>query len=150
MTEHLTDQPREACGLVGIYAPNEDVSRMAFFGLFALQHRGQEAAGIAVSDAHALSIHKNIGLINHVFNSQIMAGLKGTFAIGHTRYSTTGSSTIRNVQPFLIETVNGPLALAHNGNLVNSADLRKELLENGTFPFFATASQAEQTNAQAA
>jgi amidophosphoribosyltransferase len=104
---------------------------MAFFGLFALQHRGQEAAGIAVADGQIISMHKDIGLVFQIFRPQTLDGLKGHYAIGHTRYSTTGSSSLRNAQPFLIETMHGPLALAHNGNLVNSAELRQNLLNEG-------------------
>ncbi len=125
------DHPREACGVIGVYAPHEDAARMAFFGLFALQHRGQEAAGIAVADGSLLSLHKDTGLVNSVFNPQNIAELKGQWAIGHTRYSTTGSSILRNVQPFMIETMHGPVALAHNGNLVNSLALRDELMHQG-------------------
>ena len=123
------DHPHEECGVIGVFAPNEDVARMAFFGLFALQHRGQEAAGIAVSDGQAMSIYKNVGLISQVFGPHTLDGLKGHYAIGHTRYSTTGSSLARNVQPFMIETMHGPLALGHNGNLVNSVELRQRLLD---------------------
>jgi amidophosphoribosyltransferase len=130
--ELLTDDhPKEECGVMGIFAPNEDVARMAFFGLFALQHRGQEAAGIAVADGQTMSIYKNVGLISQVFGPNTLDGLKGHYAIGHTRYSTTGSSLVRNVQPFMIETMHGPLALGHNGNLVNSGILRQKLLEEG-------------------
>ncbi len=127
----MEEGPREECGVIGIFAPNEDVARMAFFGLFALQHRGQEAAGIAVSDGQAMSIYKNVGLISQVFGPHTLDGLKGHYAIGHTRYSTTGSSLVRNVQPFMIETMHGPLALGHNGNLVNSVELRQRLLGDG-------------------
>jgi amidophosphoribosyltransferase len=125
------DHPHEECGVIGIFAPNEDVARMAFFGLYALQHRGQEAAGIAVADGQMISMHKSVGLVSQVFTSSTMTELKGHYAIGHTRYSTTGSSLLRNAQPFMIETIHGPLALAHNGNLVNSVELRNELMEHG-------------------
>ena len=125
------DHPREECGVVGIFAPHEDVARMTYFGLYALQHRGQEAAGIAVADGQAMSLHKGVGLVSQVFTPSVMAELKGDYAIGHTRYSTTGSSSPRNAQPFMIETIHGPLALAHNGNLVNSAELREELMRQG-------------------
>ncbi|MEW6284448.1 MAG: class II glutamine amidotransferase, partial [Candidatus Eremiobacterota bacterium] len=125
------DRPREECGVLGLYSPDGDVARMAFFGLFALQHRGQEAAGIAVSDGTSVRIHKGLGLVSHVFDEQSLAPLTGDFAIGHTRYSTTGSHSLRNAQPFLIETLHGPVAVAHNGNLVNAASLRQELLSNG-------------------
>ena len=125
------DHPKEECGVIGIFAPNEAVARMAFFGLYALQHRGQEAAGIAVADGRTMSIHKGVGMVSQVFTSSAMANLTGHYAIGHTRYSTTGSSSERNAQPFMIETMHGPLALAHNGNLVNSAELRDELMKQG-------------------
>jgi amidophosphoribosyltransferase len=125
------DHPQEECGVIGIFAPNEDVARMAFFGLFALQHRGQEAAGIAVSNGASIQMHKDIGLVSQVFTPSHLAPLRGDLAIGHNRYSTTGSSSIRNAQPFLIETRFGSVAVAHNGNLVNTAELRQELLENG-------------------
>ena len=125
------DRPHEECGVIGVFAPNEDVARMTFFGLYALQHRGQEAAGIAVADGQAISMYKGVGLVSQVFTATTMAELKGHYAIGHTRYSTTGSSLLRNAQPFMIETIHGPLALAHNGNLVNSAELRNELMEYG-------------------
>jgi len=125
------DHPRHECGVIGIFAPNEDVARMAFFGLYALQHRGQEAAGIAVSDGQSIRLHKDVGLVAQVFTPQNLAPLQGHFAIGHTRYSTTGSSHARNAQPFVIDTRHGPVAVAHNGNLVNAAELRAELLERG-------------------
>jgi amidophosphoribosyltransferase len=125
------DKPQHECGVIGIYAPSEDVARMAFFGLYALQHRGQEAAGIAVSDGASIRMHKDIGLVAQVFAPHNLAPLAGHFAIGHTRYSTTGSSSIRNAQPFLIETMHGPVALAHNGNLINTAELRRALLQRG-------------------
>jgi amidophosphoribosyltransferase len=125
------ESPREECGVIGIFAPHEDVARMAYFGLYALQHRGQEAAGIAVSDGNSVKLHKDIGLVSQVFNAQNLSLLQGHYAIGHTRYSTTGSSSLRNAQPFLIETLYGPIAVAHNGNLVNSVDLRNELLQHG-------------------
>jgi amidophosphoribosyltransferase len=127
----LDDNPHEECGIIGVYAPNEDVASMAFYGLYALQHRGQEAAGIAVSDGEGVRLHKDIGLVGQVFNAQNLAPLHGHYAIGHTRYSTTGSSAARNAQPFLIETQHGPLGVAHNGNLVNAGELRRELLERG-------------------
>ncbi|MBN1305324.1 MAG: amidophosphoribosyltransferase [Anaerolineales bacterium] len=125
------DRPREECGIIGIYAPEEEVARMTYFGLFALQHRGQEAAGIAVSDGNTVHLHKDVGLVNQIFTPEILSGLSGRFAIGHTRYSTTGSPVARNAQPFLIETMYGPVALAHNGNLVNSVQLRQDLLQEG-------------------
>ncbi len=128
---NFDESPKEECGVIGIFAPNEDVARMTFFGLYALQHRGQEAAGMAVADGQTMSMHKGLGFVSHVFTPNVMADLQGHYAIGHTRYSTTGSSSLRNAQPFMIETIHGPLALAHNGNLVNSAELRHELMQQG-------------------
>ena len=130
-SNQFDESPKEECGVIGIFAPNEDVARMTFFGLYALQHRGQEAAGMAVADGQAMSMHKGVGFVSHVFTPAAMADMNGHYAIGHTRYSTTGSSSLRNAQPFMIETIHGPLALAHNGNLVNSAELRNELMEQG-------------------
>ena len=125
------EHPQEECGVLGIYAPREDVARMAFFGLYALQHRGQEAAGIAVADGRGIHMHKDSGLVSQVFSPERIASLKGDFALGHVRYSTTGSSALSNAQPFLIETQYGPIAVAHNGNLVNAAELRAGMLRNG-------------------
>jgi amidophosphoribosyltransferase len=126
-----SDSPHDECGIIGVFAPHEEVARMTFFGLFALQHRGQEAAGIAVSDGHTVRLHKDVGLVAQVFTPHNLAPLTGHFAIGHTRYSTTGSSSARNAQPFLIETQHGPLAIAHNGNITNAGELRQELLHHG-------------------
>ncbi|NOZ28302.1 MAG: amidophosphoribosyltransferase [Chloroflexi bacterium] len=125
------DRPREACGVFGIYAPGVDVARIAFFALYALQHRGQESAGIATSDGRAAYIHKGMGLVSQVFHEENLRPLKGHLAIGHNRYSTTGSCHIRNAQPYLIETMHGPLGVGHNGNLTNAATLRRKLLERG-------------------
>ena len=104
---------------------------MTFFGLYALQHRGQEAAGLAVSNGISLRLHKDIGLVSQVFTPAVLDKMQGDFAIGHTRYSTTGSSSAQNAQPFLIDTQHGPLALAHNGNLLNAAELRRQLMQQG-------------------
>lgn len=131
MNDIQYDHPSESCGVIGIYAVDEDAARMAFYGLFALQHRGQEAAGIAVADGSNISLYKNVGLVSQVFRQSDLDDLEGHLAIGHTRYSTTGSSCVRNAQPFFLDTINGQLALAHNGNLVNSSSLRKELLLQG-------------------
>ncbi len=125
------DSPREQCGVVGVYAADREAARITFFGLFALQHRGQEAAGIVSYDGLFAHVHKGEGLVGSVFNEDILATLKGGAAIGHTRYSTTGGSTLRNAQPQVIETIDGPLAVAHNGNLVNAPQLRRQLLERG-------------------
>ena len=125
------DRPKEECGVLAIASPSDDVARSAFFGLYALQHRGQEAAGIAVSDGRAVRIHKGQGLVNQVFQPGTLDPLVGSLAIGHTRYSTTGSNSERNVQPYVVETIHGPLGVAHNGNLVNADRLRTKLLERG-------------------
>ncbi|MEY3506130.1 MAG: amidophosphoribosyltransferase, partial [Actinomycetota bacterium] len=127
----LSDRLHEECGVMGVSSPSEDVAQLVFFGLFALQHRGQEAAGIAISDGSQARIHKADGLVTHVFTPANLAPLRGSNGIGHTRYSTTGGSGARNAQPFLVETVHGPLAVAHNGNLVNAHELRSELLAKG-------------------
>jgi amidophosphoribosyltransferase len=120
--------PREECGVFGIYAPGEDVATLTFYGLYALQHRGQESAGIAVSDGDRILVHKDMGLVNQVFTPNGLAAMNGHLAIGHTRYSTTGSSTWRNAQPQYREgPTGGGLALGHNGNLVNTADLARRL-----------------------
>ena len=127
-----SDDPREECGVIGVSTPSGDgIAQLAFFGLFALQHRGQEAAGIAVSDGQRIRLHKDAGLVSNVFTAETMRQLTGYNAIGHTRYSTTGSSATKNVQPFLVETMHGPLAVAHNGNIVNAPELRDELLQRG-------------------
>jgi len=126
------DTPHDECGVLGLSTPHgEGVAQLAFFGLFALQHRGQEAAGIAVSDGKRTRLHKEAGLVANVFTPEALAPLTGYHAIGHTRYSTTGSNAERNIQPFLVETMHGPLSVAHNGNLVNASALRDELLQKG-------------------
>lgn len=125
------DRPKEECGIFGIYAPGEEVSRITFFGLFALQHRGQESAGIAVSDGQTIRLHKEMGLVTQVFNEESIRTLQGMSAIGHTRYSTTGSSVLCNAQPLVGFSRCGPIAVAHNGNLVNTAELRAQLEEEG-------------------
>ncbi|OLP15749.1 amidophosphoribosyltransferase [Leptolyngbya sp. 'hensonii'] len=127
--DQQVDKPEEACGVFGVYAPEEDVAKLTYFGLYALQHRGQESAGIATFAGDEISLHKEMGLVSQVFNESVLAKLKGTIAIGHTRYSTTGSSRVVNAQPAVVSTRLGSLALAHNGNLVNAAKLREELLE---------------------
>ncbi|HBB30455.1 MAG TPA: amidophosphoribosyltransferase [Cyanobacteria bacterium UBA8803] len=123
----LPDKPEEACGVFGIYAPEENVAKLTYFGLFALQHRGQESAGIATFQGQQVYLHKNMGLVSQVFNEEILAQLPGKIAVGHTRYSTTGSSHVVNAQPAVVKTRLGSLALAHNGNLVNTAQLREDL-----------------------
>ncbi len=125
------DRPREACGVFGVFAPGREAAHLAFLALCALQHRGQESAGIATSDGEAAYLHKGMGLASQVFDAGILRQLRGPMAIGHTRYSTAGASHLRNAQPFLIETLHGPLGVAHNGNLVHAQRLRRRLLERG-------------------
>jgi amidophosphoribosyltransferase len=124
-----SDKPEEACGVFGIYAPDENAAKLAYFGLYALQHRGQESAGIATFEGDKVRVHKNMGLVSQVFNETILDRLPGSLAVGHNRYSTTGSSRVSNAQPAVVDTRLGTLALAHNGNLVNTAQLREELLD---------------------
>ena len=128
---HGDDRPHEECGIFGIYAPGVDVARRTFFGIFALQHRGQESAGIAVSDFERIRCHNDMGLVAQIFNERVLEDLGGHIAVGHNRYSTTGSSKACNTQPILFHSSDGPTALAHNGNLVNSFALYEKLRENG-------------------
>jgi len=117
------ESPKEECGLFGVWAPGEDVSRLTYFGLFAQQHRGQESAGMAVSDGQNLLVYKELGLVSQVFNEATLRTLQGDLGIGHTRYSTTGSTTWENAQPAFKTDGERSLALGHNGNLVNMAEL---------------------------
>jgi amidophosphoribosyltransferase len=124
--------PQDACGVFGVWSPGEDVAKLTYFGLYALQHRGQEAAGIAVSDGSGVVVYKDLGLVAQVFDEPTLASLRGHLAIGHTRYSTTGGSTWENSQPTIQATPAGStIALAHNGNLVNTADLARKVAEFG-------------------
>ncbi len=125
------DHPKEECGVLGIHSPGREAARLAFFGLFALQHRGQESAGIAVSDGGLVRMHKDMGLVSQVFNEEILAGLPGDSAIGHNRYSTTGASVLRNAQPIYCQSLVGDIAVAHNGNLINTVELRREMEAEG-------------------
>ena len=126
--------PQDACGVFGVWAPGEEVAKLSFYGLYALQHRGTESAGIATSDGERILIFKDMGLVSQVFTEGDLATLKGNLAIGHCRYSTTGSSTWVNAQPTLRPTKYGTLALAHNGNLTNTGDLAElvQKLEGST------------------
>jgi len=125
------DKPKEECGVFGIYAPDQEVARLTYYGLYALQHRGQESAGIAVSNGNSIALHKGMGLVSEVFSDCIVESLKGKMAIGHVRYSTTGSSLVANAQPLVVHYQKGMMALAHNGNLTNAIELREELGKNG-------------------
>jgi amidophosphoribosyltransferase len=131
----------ESCGVFGVYAPNEDVARITFYGLFALQHRGQESAGIASANERRLYLRTGMGLVSQVFDEEDLSYLPGHMAIGHTRYSTTGSSLAANAQPIIIEGPLGQFALGHNGNIVNADVLRSDLEEQGTD--FSTGTDSE-------
>jgi amidophosphoribosyltransferase len=117
------ESPKEECGLFGVWAPGDDVARLTYFGLFAQQHRGQESAGIAVSDSHNILVYKDLGLVSQVFNEATLTTLHGDLAVGHTRYSTTGSNTWENAQPVFKTDGIHSVALGHNGNLVNTTEL---------------------------
>lgn len=121
--------PQDACGVFGVWAPGEEVAKLTYFGLYALQHRGQESAGIAVSDGSHIVVYKDMGLVSQVFTEASLESLHGHVAIGHARYSTTGSSVWENAQPTFRPTATGNLALGHNGNLTNTADLSDRLSE---------------------
>ena len=123
----VNDQPREECGVFGVWAPGEEVSKLTYFGLYALQHRGQEAAGISVSDGSQIVVFKDLGLVSQVFDEQVLVSLRGHIAVGHCRYSTTGSTTWENAQPtFRTTRAGGGVSLGHNGNLVNTAELLEQ------------------------
>jgi amidophosphoribosyltransferase len=125
------EYPSHECGVCGVFN-HEDSSKLTYFGLYALQHRGQESAGIVSSDGTTVKIYKNMGLVPEVFSEEILQGLQGCHSIGHVRYSTTGASNITNAQPFMVTHKGTTLAVAHNGNLVNSIALRNKLEEQGS------------------
>jgi len=135
-----SDEPREHCGLFGIIN-NRQAAWLTYLGLYALQHRGQEACGIVVNNKGALTLHKDTGLVSDVFNESILNKLKGNIAVGHTRYSTTGSSILKNAQPLMVDFAKGTVCIAHNGNLVNSWQLRAELEKAGSI--FQTTTDSE-------
>ena len=132
---------QECCALFGVYAPGEDVSRLTFFGLYSLQHRGQESSGIATSDGEHIRVHTKMGLVAQAFDEEVLSHLCGDIAIGHNRYSTTGSSHAGNAQPIIVDGPSGKLALGHNGNIVNAKELRQQLEEQGYS--FATTTDSE-------
>jgi len=142
MSGRLLDDgsPREFCGLFGVYG-HRQASWLTYLGLYAQQHRGQEACGICVNDAGRLSVYKHMGLVSDVFSSDVLSRLKGKAAIGHVRYSTTGSSVLKNAQPLLVDYAKGSLCIAHNGNLINSLHLRQELERAGSI--FQTTTDSE-------
>jgi len=127
----------ESCGVFGVYAPNEDVARLTFFALFALQHRGQESSGIATADGKKLNVYAKMGLVSQVFNEEALSHLVGNIAIGHNRYSTRGSSRECNVQPIVVGKGSSAISVAHNGNIINAEHLYKELCEQG-YTFYSS------------
>ncbi len=130
--EEIECEPREECGVFGVWAPGEEVSKLTYFGLFALQHRGQEAAGIAVGDGDRIVVFKDMGLVSNIFDESTLTALQGDVAVGHTRYSTAGGKEWSNVQPMFATAGNGlDIALGHNGNLVNYVELREEAMARG-------------------
>jgi len=130
----MTGEARDACGVVAIYAPGEDVARLTSYALYALQHRGQESAGLAISNGETIVVYKDLGLVAQVFNETVLPSLRGHLAIGHTRYSTTGSTSWANAQPSYKSSPAGQIALAHNGNRVNSVELKRTLQAAGGDP----------------
>ena len=122
-TDRTDPPPRDACGVFGVWSPGEDVAKLSYFGLYALQHRGQESAGIAVSDGTRIMVFKDMGLVAQVFSESVLSTLTGHIAVGHCRYSTSGASTWENAQPTFRSTATGSLALGHNGNLINTLEL---------------------------
>ena len=136
------DKPEEACGVFAVLAPGQAVANLTYFGLYALQHRGQESAGIAAFQGAKVCLHKDMGLVSQVFDQEVLERLPGDLAIGHNRYSTTGSSKVCNAQPVVLMTRLGPFALAHNGNLVNAAELNRAIAATA----LATATAVEYTS----
>src|ERR1041385_1856974 len=134
------DKLREECGVFGIFG-HPEAANLAYLGLYALQHRGQESVGIATSDGDRLQIHKGMGYVADNFDEATFARLRGTSAVGHVRYSTAGESGLKNAQPILIDCAHGEIAICHNGNLVNAQELRAELVSEGSI--FQTTSDTE-------
>ena len=132
MSERLGSRWKEECGVFGVFAPGEDVSALTYLGLYALQHRGQESAGIAVTDGAWMDVSRGMGLVNEVFRHQVPHMDGQRIAIGHVRYSTTGSSLLANTQPLIVNYAGGKISLAHNGNLTNAAEIRHQLEQQGT------------------
>ena len=139
-------KPREECGVFGVWAPGEEVSKLTYYGLFALQHRGQESAGMAVSDGERIMVFKDMGLVSQVFDEPTLNSLTGHIAIGHDRYSTTGASVWKNAQPTYRATPNGGLALGHNGNLTNTDELQAWLRERDSETQIAVKDSLDSTN----
>lgn len=141
MPNDIDNRIGEECGVFAIYDPNGDVARTTYYGLYALQHRGQESCGIAVNNNRDISYHKDMGLVSDVFNEEILSKLPGTMAVGHVRYSTTGESLRENAQPLVLRYVKGNIALAHNGNLINKDTLAQKLSVTGAI--FQTTTDTE-------
>jgi amidophosphoribosyltransferase len=135
-----SDKLHEECGVVAIYG-HPEASKLAYLSLYALQHRGQESAGIAASDGEQLRLHKSMGLVSDIFTADVLARVPGSLAIGHTRYSTTGDSALLNAQPIMVECNKGKIALAHNGNITNALEVRGQLDQQGSI--FQTTSDTE-------
>ena len=127
----MQNYPKHYCGVFGIYG-HPNAAELTYYGLYALQHRGPESAGIVSSDGHQFRTHKGMGLVSQIFNGDVLHGLVGKMAVGHTRYSTTGSSHLRNAQPLTVDCARGQIAIAHNGNLTNASQLREELENRGS------------------
>ena len=127
----MQTHPKHYCGVFGIYG-HPNAAELTYYGLYALQHRGQESAGIVSSDGRQFRVHKGMGLVSQIFNADVLHGLAGNMAVGHTRYSTTGSSHLRNAQPLTVDCARGQIAIAHNGNLTNAAQLREALEDKGS------------------
>src|SRR5688572_9167469 len=136
----MFDKFREECGVFGIYGHTE-AAKLTYLGLYALQHRGQESAGIATSDGTRLRAVREMGYVNEIFDQATIATLPGHIAIGHTRYSTAGESKLSNAQPIVIECVHGPVGICHNGNIVNANELKETLVKQGSI--FQTNSDTE-------
>lgn len=135
------DKPHEECGVFGIFAPGEDAARLTFFGLYALQHRGQESAGIATSTGSEVSVRTSLGLVSQAFDEDDLVSLPGHIAVGHTRYSTAGSNSARNAGPMLVDSELGQMVVSHNGNLTNAVALRLDLERDGEI--FETSTDSE-------
>src|SRR3954471_186246 len=127
----MQDYPKHYCGVFGIYG-HPNAAELTYYGLYALQHRGQESAGIVTSDGKQFRTHKGMGLVSQIFGGNILHNLVGSMAVGHTRYSTTGSSHLSNAQPLTVDCARGQIAIAHNGNLTNASQLRDELEARGS------------------
>src|SRR5437867_1418018 len=136
----MSDKLHEECGLFGIFGHSE-AANMTYLGLYALQHRGQESAGIASSDGEQVRVSRAMGYVADTFDTEALAKLPGSAAIGHVRYSTAGESKLSNAQPILIECAHGQIAICHNGNLVNAGELRDELVQQGSI--FQSSSDTE-------